>query len=222
MAGDAKEFAFVDESGDPGPVGNATYILVCAQMPESVLDSVRLHIARFRYFHEVNRELKEWGGLLKDTPTAQWRSLLEPFCKLTEANAICASVNWLNKEKYKAGGGPYLAPGESQKFRSFQLRLLLERHKARHGWGDNMDVVIDRWSMDQAQRQNLEKYLKGNWKLQPVAHITTADSAYVDMIQIIDLYARLARKVVLGEATDEQHEYAANLFDLVEIVKGRY
>jgi hypothetical protein len=71
MASDKAEFIFIDESGDPGfPGSNPIYILSAVHMNAAAFNSFRLHLASFRYFHEVTRELKDWDGLLRDTPEA--------------------------------------------------------------------------------------------------------------------------------------------------------
>jgi len=76
--------------------------------------------------------------------------------------------------------------------------------------------------MSQEQRLNLENYIKNNWRLQPVGHVTTIDSAYLDAVQVVDLLARLVHRVVEGKADAEQTTWAGKLFDLHEIKKGLY
>jgi Protein of unknown function (DUF3800) len=224
MASDKAEFIFIDESGDPGyPGSNPLYILSAVQMNAAAFNRFRLHLASFRYFHEVTREFKDWGGLLKGNVTPQWRSLMHFLADMTEAGEISATTTWLNKTHYRTGGGPYLYAGaDTTRFRHFQVRLLMHRHKSRSPWGDNLDVVLDRWSLNEAQRRNLEDYIKNNYALQPVAAVTTVDSAYVDAVQIADLYTRLARRVVEGTVDDEQRAICARLMELCQIVGGLY
>jgi hypothetical protein len=68
-----KEFIFVDESGDPGPDGNATYILIALHTNETTLDRIRKHIVAFRYHHEVTKEFKgqRWADKLPPGGTAE-------------------------------------------------------------------------------------------------------------------------------------------------------
>lgn len=226
MAGDKPDFFFVDESGDPGtePGNNPLYLLAGLWIPDPSLDHVRLHLANFRYQHGVTKELKGWGSLLKDKPTAAAKGLLETLALLTEDGLIQATTTWLVKDSYRAKGGPHLDPGTPTiKFRNYQLRRLLHRQKARGFWSDNIDLVVDRWSMNDEQQDNLRKYLKDNLFLQPaLAHVTIADSAYVDPIQIADIYARIARRVVEGKATDWWKAICGRLMELTEIEKGLY
>ena len=151
---EAKEFIFVDESGDPGPAGNPLYILIALHAGLPALDDIRRHLAAFRYHHDVVREFKDqrWAEKL----SAASRHLLGFLADITEAGGIASTGTWLDKQTYRSGGGPYLAgPGEAVRFRHFQLRLLLERHIARRPWGQNLDLVIDRWRMSLDQRRNL-------------------------------------------------------------------
>jgi len=62
-AGDAKEFLFFDESGDPGPAGDPFYIVVVIHMTATVLNHVRYCDAAFRYHSQITKEYKEqnWG-----------------------------------------------------------------------------------------------------------------------------------------------------------------
>jgi hypothetical protein len=52
--------------------------------------------------------------------------------------------------------------------------------------------------------------------------VTLVDSLYADLIQIADLYTRLARVVVTGRASSEQTALASRLFSLSEITRGKH
>lgn len=220
-----KEFIFIDESGDPGPDGNPTYILVALHTNETTLHRIRKHVVAFRYHLEVTKEFKgqRWADKLPPGGTAA--HLLTFMAELTDAGDIVTSGIWLDKPTYRAGGGPHLggAVGESWRFRHYQLRRLLERHVARRQWSEAVDLVIDRWAMTLDQRKSLEEYLRGNFKLRPVIPwITLVDSAYCDPIQVVDIYSRLVRRVVTGHATADEVALCARLVDLQEIRGGLY
>lgn len=226
-ASDKPEFIFIDESGDPVRPevfgSNPIYILAALHVPDAAMIRLQAHLTAFRYHHGVTKELKDTGALLKDKFTPVTRSLLNYMAEMTESGLIMASAHWLEKKKYKAGGGPHLEEGvDTSKFRNFQLRLLLENHKTLRPWGPNVDLVLDRWSMSEAQRANVEAYLKGNWNLQPIQDITFVDSRYVDMVQVADLYARLVRRVAENEANAEQLEMCGRLMSVREVEKGIY
>lgn len=192
-------------------------------MTDAIFDQVRLHIATFRYFHEVTKEFKDWGALLKGPATPHWRSLLGFLAELTQAGDVTTTANWLDKSTYRSSRGPHLGPGaDTAKFRNFQLRRLLERHKTRRGWTSDVDIVLDRWSMSVAQRRNLEDYIRGNWRLRPIGDVTTVSSSYVDSVQIVDLYARLARRVIEGKAGPAEVDWCDKLMDLKEVKGGLY
>lgn len=217
------EFVFVDESGDPGfPGHNAIYLLVACHMDERTYADVYSHLVAFRYFHGVNREFKDWGGLTKVPPTQQWQSFMGFLRDRSLAGDVAITCTWINKPTYRSNGGPHTDLGQSSRFRNFQLRRLLETHKARNGWGPNVDVILDRWSMSHEQRVNLETYIKTNWNLRPIGSVSTVNSAYVDMIQAVDLLTRLARKVIEGSVTQELHDLAEDLMTIRELRKGLF
>lgn len=218
-----RDYIFVDESGDPGVRGNPVYILVGMHVSDGVLDRVRKHLTAFRYHHEVVKEFKAQRWADKLAP--QTRHLLDFLADLTDANDIITTTTWLNKATYLAGGGPHLtsAPGATWQFRHFQLRRLLEHHRRRVAWSAETDLVVDRWKMSLAQRENLETYLRGNLKLRPVlAAITFVDSLYCDPIQVVDIYGRLARRVVTGKADAAETALTSRLMLLHETKGGIY
>lgn len=137
---------------------------------------------------------------------------------------LAGTVNWLHKPSYQANQGPYLVKGQSQEFRSFQLRLLLSRHRSRGYWSDNLDIVLDRWNMTEERYLNLRQYVKEKiWGLEPrPAHVTVADSDYVEGLQVADMYARFARGVIEGDASPWHAELVARLMSLEQVTGGLF
>lgn len=218
---DQKQFIFIDESGDPGPAGDPTYILAGIHMAEPVLNHVRFHDSAFRYHSQIIKEYKDqaWASGISQ---AAFR-LLNALADLTAPDQVTSTVTWLDKATYKANGGPYLNPGEAREFRHFQIRLLLERHRLARAWSTRLDVVLDRWEPSAEGRRNLEDYLRGNYALRPqIETVTLVDSLYADVIQISDLYTRLARLLVTGRASPDQAALGRRLFVAHEITKGIY
>lgn len=206
------------------PGSNPVYILVGLHAPKATLEQLRVHLASFRYFNAVTKEFKDWGALKKSPPTQQLKAFTGALRNLTLNGQIAATLNWVEKQKYKANDGPYLDPGQTQDFRAFQLRLLLQRHKRRGLWGDNLDIVIDRWNMSETRELNLRHYVKWKiWHLDPrPAHVTIADSDYVGGLQVADMYARLAREVIEGAASEWLAEVVGDLMSLEEIEGGLF
>lgn len=149
--------------------------------------------------------------------------LLTAMADFTDAAQVTATMHWLSKTTYKANGGPYLNPGETRRFRHFQIRLLLEAHHARRPWSSRLDLVLDRWDQSTEGRRDLEDYLRANFNLRPpIETVTFVDSLYADLIQIADLYTRLARLVLDKVASPDQVALAARMFEMREVKRGLY
>lgn len=221
----APSFSFVDESGDPGfgAGSNPIYILACMHVDQATLGDLIKHVSAFRYHHGVIKELKDWGSLLKDEPNTQMKAFWGWITAAASDGRLTTMVNWLDKATYVARGGPHLGDGsETIRFRNFQLRLLLQRHRLRQ-WSNNIDLVVDRWSMNQGQEDNLRTYLRENAYLQPpLAHITISDSAYVEALQVVDLFTRIARKVIEGEGSDWHQDIWNRAMVAREVTGGIY
>jgi hypothetical protein len=220
-----KHFIFIDESGDPGPAGTPIYILAALHVDEEELHTVRDHLTAFRYHGRVRKEFKDSRGSDKPTnPGDGTHRLLEAIAERCHDGQAKVTATWLDKAKYKANKGPHLdgGPDAASKFRHFQLRLLLERHIAERRWGPLTDIVIDRWSMTDERRRNLEEYLQGNFKLRPVPTVTLVDSLCCDLIQVSDIITRVVRRCVTGTASDTDKELCSRMVSLHEITGGIY
>ena len=190
-------------------------------MAEPLLNHIRLHDAAFRYHHQIVKEYKDqkWAPGIGQAG----HRLLIALADLTAPDQLTATVTWVDKAKYRSNGGPHLAPGKSREFPHFQIRRLLETHRAARSWSTRLDVVLDRWEPSIEGRRNLEDYLRGNYGLRPqIETVTFVDSLYADLIQIADLYTRLARLVVTGSPSPDHMALAGRLFSLKEIDRGVY
>ncbi|CAN5548919.1 hypothetical protein BH20ACT21_BH20ACT21_14330 [soil metagenome] len=209
----------MDESGDPGfgPGSQLVYLLIAIHMDEATLDDIRRHLANFRYHHNVRREFKNQKWASKLSPPSL--RLLEFLGELSEDGRLTSTCTWLNKQRYRDAGAPYI--DSTWRFRHYQIRRLLEVHIARRSWGNSLDVVIDRWQASHEQQADLLHYLRGNYVLRPqIANVTMVDSLYADPIQIADIYARLARRIVTESESEGDRALAARLMSLHEISRG--
>ena len=182
---------------------------------------VRYCDAAFRYHSQITKEYKDQNWA-RNIGQAGIR-LLTAMADFTDAGQVTGTLHWLMKASYKRNGGPYLQPGETRKFRHFQIRLLLEHHRTRRPWSARLDLVLDRWDPSTSARRDLEDYLRANFALTPqIETVTFVDSLYADLIQIADLYTRVARLTIDGSATAEHSALAGRLFVAREITRGLY
>ena len=218
-----KEFVFIDESGDPGPHGSPMYILAALHVREESFPALRHHLTAFRYHTHTIKEFKD--GRWADKPMREGDAthrLLDPVAQMKADGALSLTGTWMNKKKYISNGGPHLAEGPTCKFRHFQLRILLERHRATQQWGTETDLVIDRWLMTREQRADLETYLKGNFKLRPSPEVTLVDSLCCDPVQVVDIVTRLVKRCVTDRGNEEELALCERLIDLSEVTRGLY
>jgi hypothetical protein len=195
-----KEFIFIDESGDPRTAGTPIYILAALHVDEEELHCIRDHLTAYRYHSHVRKEFKDTRKADKAIVDGDGaHRLLASIAERCNDGAATITATWLDKETYRANNGPYLdgSTDATSKFRHFQLRRLLERHIASRPWGELTDIVIDRWSMSDEKRRNLEEYLQGNHRLRPKPTVTLVDSLCCDLIQVADIVTRV---VLFGAA----------------------
>ncbi len=199
------DYLFVDESGDPGyrldpasgrllstPYYTAAVLHIC----DDAFGHVTEHVAAFRYFSRMSRELKLPRG--HDAV----ERLMEPIAMMAESDVnLWASAVFLDKRSY---AGRYLKTGEHRPqdpmmFRNYVLRRLLELHFERYGLASRQyDLVLDRVEMTKDQQDNLYAYLAGNYGIPTPTHITHASSIYVDGLQVVHHIANGFRDCALG------------------------
>jgi hypothetical protein len=145
--------------------------------------------------------------------------LVELDKHLVDSGDVTVTATWLDKSDYLSNGGPYLTgePGDTSKFRNFQIRRLLEHHVTRQPWGPVTELVIDRWDMTEERRQNFERYIGGNFNLRPKPRITFVDSIYCDPIQIADLLGRRLRRRVTNSCDDEEAARCDSLMSIQQV-----
>ncbi len=199
------DYLFVDESGDPGYrldddtgelLSSAHYTAAVLHVCDDAFRHVNEHMAAFRYFSRMNRELKLQRG------EEDAERLLAPISKMADSGvSLWASAVFLDKRSYT---GRYLKPGglrpqNPTMFRNYVLRRLLEHHFGQHSLQSRQyDLVLDRVEMSRNDQDNLYAYLATNYRIPKPTHITHASSIYVDELQIVHHIANGFRDRALG------------------------
>lgn len=212
-----RDFIFIDESGDPGEPQSTSspyYVAACLHVTDVQMEDLLPHFVNLRYFKSLSRELK---------PIVSNPKLLPKILDILGwHDGIRISAVHLIKKDYK---GPYLTDaspkGKNPRyFQNFILRQLLEHHFATSKFEtEEGELIIDRVSMTFANEIGLRNYLNNNWNLPDFAHITFADSRYVECLQIVDLIASLVRRQHCeGDATIDIS--FANCLNISELKKS--
>lgn len=186
------DYIFVDESGDPGftcdhesgeLLSSDFYIAAALHLSDDAFAGLNKHMAAFRYYSGLNRELK------MPPSREEFTRLLGPIRLMAESGAnIRASVVYLDKHQYN---GRYLKPRglrlpDSHKFRNYVLFRLLRHHFYRSGlYANQYELIVDRFESTARQRERLARYLSQTDKFPMPAYITHAASIYVEGLQAV-------------------------------------
>lgn len=204
------DYLFVDESGDPAYTVDETgqllsssyYVAAVLHLCDDAFRAINEHIAAFRYYSKLNRELKIPAG------TQDYTKLMEPIKVHAEGGAnIWASVVYVDKERY---AGSYLKPDQDRPpsaklFRNYILRRLLEHHFRNYDLKSRQyDLVLDRVDMARSDQEELRRYIARNHNIPTPVYITHASSIYVEGLQVVHHIANGYRDVVsAGQAPAE-------------------
>lgn len=197
------DYLFIDESGDPGNgQGDSSdyYAELVLHIHDEGFPQLMTHITNWRYIRRVMTEQKK----LPRGPDLE--TFIRPLSELQQANIMSCSSVYLIKDKYS---GPYLkvsSPrGENPiSFRNFIHRQLLEHHfSINQPATANIELVFDRFEMSQEALKNLEDYLRENYRLPDIKHITHADSLYTEALQVTSQLVNQIKDIALGTATKE-------------------
>ena len=200
------DYIFVDESGDPGYacdpksgelLSSGFYIAAALHLSDDAFAGLNKHMAAFRYYSGLNRELKV------PPSREEFTRLLGPIKLMAESGAnIRASVVYLDKCKYN---GRYLKPRglrlpDPHKFRNYVLFRLLRHHFYRSGlYSNQYELIVDRFESTGRQRERLARYLSQTDKFPMPAHITHAASIYVEGLQAVHHIANGFKGLANGE-----------------------
>ena len=197
------DYIFVDESGDAAfkldsvsgeLLSSSYYVAAALHLCDDAFRDLNRHVAAFRYYSGLNRELKIHPQKVEFT------RLLDPIRALTEGGKnIWASVVYVDKLRYN---GSYLKlggrrPASPVRFRNYILRRLLEHHLLRYPLKSNQyDLVLDRIDLTKEETENLRRYISGNRNIPTPTHITHASSIYVEGLQVVHHIANGYKDVV--------------------------
>jgi hypothetical protein len=147
-------------------------------------------------------------------------NILRGVAPLAEQGLVEASGLYIDKARY---GGRYLTwadasiPRHSWRYYlcNYILRHLLEFHFSSGTWpNDTIDLVLDRVPLKEEQRVNTLEYLnsssriplKRDFNIPRIAYLTTADSEYVEALQVVHLFADLVRDAAKSVISPEKSE----------------
>ena len=200
------DYIFVDESGDAAftldpasgdLLSSEYYVAAALHLCDDAFRDLNRHVAAFRYYSGLNRELKIHAQ------TEEFTRLLDPIRALSEGGKnIWASVVCVDKLGYN---GSYLKPGGKRpasplRFRNYILRRLLEHHFQNYPLQSNQyDLVLDRIDLTREDTENLWQYISGNRNIPTPTHITHASSIYVEGLQVVHHIANGYKDVVGGD-----------------------
>ncbi|MDB5264521.1 MAG: hypothetical protein JWN64_92 [Parcubacteria group bacterium] len=212
-------FLFIDESGDPGslesPDSSTFYQLNIVAVTRSSLKVISQHLSRFRYFQDAGKELKRYI-----TPKFK-KKLCELFEICSENPGIELGIFHITKKNYT---GPYLEVGNEKfshnpkRFSNFLIRRSLEtflkdilprNNAGLFSKGLEIEVVFDRFLLNERDEQNLKDYLRKKSYLPSLSHITQVDSDYSDFVQFADYLGKLAKDVLVDTTHDCSLEYVS-------------
>lgn len=199
------DYIFVDESGDPAftldpssgdLLSSGYYVAAALHLCDDAFRDLNRHVAAFRYYSGLNRELKV------PSQKEEFTRLLDPVRALSEGGRnIWASVVFVDKLRYN---GSYLKPGGKRpaspvRFRNYMLRRLLEHHFQSYPLQSaQYDLVLDRIDLTREDTEDLWQYIEGNRNIPTPAHITHASSIYVEGLQVVHHIAIGYKDVVNG------------------------
>ena len=192
MTGPKRDFIFIDEHGDPGPVatGSERFATCAVHVTDVTLEHLVECVSDMRFYRQAYGEIKRLHSVPQLRP-----KLVGILAHMATAHDVAFSVTYLDKAAYT---GQYLEPQHGTAFRNFQVRRLLEWHFHNHTLvTQQCELVADRHSHSASQLTDFARYLNNNWNLPRFAAIATVDSRYVESIQVADLALSMYRKTHL-------------------------
>lgn len=192
----SRTFIFIDESGDAGSHLDSTsssyYQLNIVVAKREMLWKIALQFSRFRYFTDAEKEIDKY---LRSEKTR--RIIMDIFHNISLHQWVNFFIFRIEKNQYI---WPYYKPLQSKKFRNFIIRISLEKiFRELFIWEyipESVEIVIDRFLDNDEDQRNLELYLKWNYNLSKLLHVTQIDSEYSEHMQCTDVLWKLVKKYI--------------------------
>lgn len=214
-------FIFIDESGDAGnhehPSSSQYYQLNIVVATREMLWKIALGFSRFRYFTDAEKEIDKY---------LRWEKTRKIITDIFSMLACNVWVHFLafriEKQRYI---WPYYNPLDSKKFRNFIIRMALEKTYLNvffpTSWSrletisdaESVEIVVDRFLDNPEDARNLEEYLKWNYNLKKILHITQIDSEYSEHMQCTDVLGKIIKKHIENNGKIEDLNFV-EFFDI--------
>jgi len=210
-------YVFIDETGDPGKKGTQCFGYGLLHIQDGNYFLIRRLLSEIRQLSGI------WGDLSRITKKTNNQTLiniLQGLASLSESNQIICSGLYINKSTY---GGRYLEWSEppigenvmAYRLRNYLLRHLLEFHFSYEDVSKTeTDIILDRVSLSERQRQETFNYLNSKTAIplnQPfaipeISYLTITGNEYICGLELAHVLADVVKKKAMNDLSDEYSE----------------
>jgi len=203
-------FAFVDDTGDPGSEwskgASACFGMALLSVKDKDYEAIRRLLSQVHWLSGTATSIGLGQGFIRAL------NLLRGLQELARNKIASASGLYIDKKDY---GGRYMTWSDvdvpstewTYYLRNYLLRHLLEFHfTALNDLNEPIDLVVDRILLNENQRKNTFQYLnsetaiplKKRFAIPPIEYLTIADSEYVGGLEIAHVLADVLKEFAKG------------------------